>query len=345
VIGLITPWNNPFAIPLGKLAPALFYGNTVVWKPAPAGTAIAGRLMEILRTAGCPNGVVNLLCGDRSTALALMDGDLDAVSLTGSTAAGRSAQEVCGRRHLPLQAELGGNNAAVIWADGDPAEAARRVAEAAFGFAGQRCTANRRVIVEASCYDRFLACLETATAELVWGDPQEAGAQVGPLISEEARASCAGVVARAREAASLLVQPHGATSGAARLVGCGAYYPPTIIGCDDPQQEVVQEETFGPVLVVQRAEGWEHAMRLCNGVRHGLVAALFSPSPALHERFLQEAQAGILKLNQATADAGVEAPFGGWKASAIGPPEHGASNREFYTRTQAVYGWKPSPRK
>jgi acyl-CoA reductase-like NAD-dependent aldehyde dehydrogenase/nicotinamidase-related amidase len=341
VVGLVTPWNNPLAIPLGKLAPALLYGNTVVWKPAPAGTGVAVRLMELMEAAGWPTGAVNLVTGDRSSAFALMSGDLDAVSLTGSTAAGRAAQDLCGRRHLPLQAELGGNNAAIVWTDSDLADAARRVAEGAFGFAGQRCTANRRVIIEAACYDRFLEHLEAATAALAWGDPCDPRIQVGPLISEAARAACTGVVARARETAQVIRQPHAGTPAAEELIRCGAYYPPTLIGCEDPRQEVIQEETFGPVLVVQRASDWEHAMSLCNGVRHGLVAALFSSSRELQRRFLEEAQAGILKLNQATSDAAVEAPFGGWKASGIGPPEHSDSNREFYTRTQAVYGWKP----
>jgi acyl-CoA reductase-like NAD-dependent aldehyde dehydrogenase len=121
----------------------------------------------------------------------------------------------------------------------------------------------------------------------------------------------------------------------------GAYYPPTAIGCDDPTHEVVQEETFGPVLVIQRADDSEHALRLCNGVRQGLVAALFSRDREFQEQFLRTAQAGILKINDTTADADAETPFGGWKASGLGPPEHSAGNREFYTRTQAVYPWEP----
>jgi acyl-CoA reductase-like NAD-dependent aldehyde dehydrogenase len=122
------------------------------------------------------------------------------------------------------------------------------------------------------------------------------------------------------------------------LLNSGAYFLPTIVCCDDPTAEIVQEESFAPILVVQRAADWHQAMRLCNGVRQGLAAALFSDSMELRERFLAEAQAGILKINSATADANTHAPFGGWKASGIGPAEHGMANREFYTRTQAVYG-------
>jgi alpha-ketoglutaric semialdehyde dehydrogenase len=331
VIAMVTPWNNPVAIPLGKIAPALAYGNTVVWKPSPAGSGLAVKLMEYLHEAGLPPGVVNLVCGDRATALTLMaDSDVDGVTITGSPAAGCSAQDICGRRHIPLQAELGGNNPAIIWSDCDLHRAAAKVADAAFAFAGQRCTANRRVIVDARVYDCFLDSVQASVAALVCGDPIDPNTRVGPLISMDKRHDVAALVERASPASAAVLTSH-------KTKLAGAYFPPTIICCDDPMQEVVQEETFGPVLVVQRAKDWDHAMRLCNGVRQGLVASLFSNSKELQERFLEDAQAGILKINMATADANVEAPFGGWKASGIGPPEHGTSNREFYTRAQAAY--------
>jgi acyl-CoA reductase-like NAD-dependent aldehyde dehydrogenase/nicotinamidase-related amidase len=338
VIALITPWNNPLFIPLGKLAPALLYGNTVVWKPSPAGSAAAVQVMEMLAEAGCPPGVVNLICGDRSTAERLMvDSGIDAVTLTASSLAGHVAQEACANRRIPLQAELGGNNAAIVWSDAALEEAARQVAEGAFGLAGQRCTANRRVIVEDRCYDRFLALLERAVADLVWGDPMDLATRVGPLISVEQRDRVAEVVERAARTHRVIV-PHGGSAGDRDLLERGTWYPPTMVCCDDPRHEVIQEETFGPVLAVQRASSWEHALELCNGVRQGLVAALFSSSENRQMHFLAEAQAGILKLNRATADAEVDLPFGGWKYSGIGPAEHGESDREFYTRTQTIYG-------
>ncbi|MFC1485628.1 aldehyde dehydrogenase family protein [Candidatus Latescibacterota bacterium] len=344
VVAIISPWNNPLAIPIGKIAPALLYGNTVVWKPAPAGSAMAVRIMHLLALAGCPPGIVNLVCGDRLTAEAVMSNErVDGVTITGSVAAGYTAQAICARRHIPLQAELGGNNAAIVWPDSNLSVAAEKVAEAAFGTAGQRCTANRRVIVEKTCYDMFMAYLEKDTARLVWGDPLDRRTQVGPVISEQARDRIAGVVSRARGAASAFVMPHERDPQYDDLTRTGCYYPPTIICMDDPAHEIVQEETFGPVLVVQKADSWEHALALCNGVRQGLVAGLFSYSSGLQKKFLADAQAGILKINSATAGAGVESPFGGFKASGIGPPEHGASNREFYTRTQAIYHFKKRP--
>jgi acyl-CoA reductase-like NAD-dependent aldehyde dehydrogenase/nicotinamidase-related amidase len=334
VIAVITPWNNPVLIPLGKIAAAVFYGNAVVWKPAPAAIGIAKFIMDLLRQAGCPENIVNLIEGDRDSAMALMsDAYVDAVTLTGGEAAGSAAQEICARRHIPFQAELGGNNAALVWNDADLELAAARIAEGAFGQAGQRCTANRRVIVHGDCCDHFLALLEKFTSALPCGDPLNPRTRVGPLISVPQRQRVAGFIARAAADGVRIILPHRSCN----MDEESAFHPPTIVCCDDPKHEIVQEETFGPVLVVQRAENWEQAIQLCNGVRQGLVAALFTRSSELQQRFLNEAQAGVLKINQATADVAVHLPFGGWKSSGAGPPEHGIADREFYTRLQAVY--------
>jgi acyl-CoA reductase-like NAD-dependent aldehyde dehydrogenase len=338
-VAMITPWNNPLAIPVGKIAPALFYGNAVVWKPSPPASAIASKTIDLLKRAGCPDGLVDVVFGDRSTASILMnDVAIDAVTFTGAIASGYAAQEICARHHIPLQAELGGNNAAIVWHDCDLESAAHKIAEAAFGFAGQRCTANRRVIIEEKCYNAFLQHLEAATRNLNWGDPCDDKTQIGPLISRQSQQQTSTRIERAKEVATRILTPHEDQSNCAELLNNGAYFLATIVCCDDPTAEVVQEESFAPIIVVQHAADWEEAMRLCNGVRQGLAAALFSNSIELRERFLDEAQAGILKINSATADANAQAPFGGWKVSGIGPAEHGMANREFYTRIQAIYG-------
>jgi alpha-ketoglutaric semialdehyde dehydrogenase len=336
-VAQITPFNNPLAIPLGKLAPALRYGNSVVWKPSPAAPRTAERLLGLLGEAGCPPGLVSLAHGGADVAEALMnDVAVDAVSLTGSSQAGFSAQAVCGRRRIPLQAELGGNNAAIVWRDSDISGAASALAEAGFGFAGQRCTANRRVIVDQACAAEFVAELEEATASLEIGDPADPGVRIGPLVSEAARDRVSSVVERAAESCELrrpadpqlLRRPNSSDH----------FLGPSIVLCEDLEAEIAQEETFGPVVVVHRATSFDRALELLNGVRQGLVASLFSSSPELREQFLREAKAGVLKFNQATTDVGVESPFGGWKASGVGPPEHGEANLEFYTRAQAIYG-------
>jgi acyl-CoA reductase-like NAD-dependent aldehyde dehydrogenase len=336
VIGMITPWNNPLAIPLGKIAPALLYGNTVVWKPAPPGARVASRFMDLVARTDLPEGVMALVHGDHATAREVMsDARIAAVTLSGSSAAGYAAQEICARRRIPLQAELGGNNAAIVWADADIERAAREIAHGAFGFAGQRCTANRRVVVDDGCYDTFVTALVEATQRLGWGDPARQDVVVGPVVTAAKRDELLALIARSSD---MRVFQHSDPVGVeGDQLEAGFYVPPTIFAAPDPAHPIVQEETFGPVLVLQRASSWDEAICLANGVSQGLVAALFSRSKERQESFREEARAGILKINQATHGAGVELPFGGWKLSGVGPPEHGPGNREFYTRAQAVY--------
>jgi alpha-ketoglutaric semialdehyde dehydrogenase len=335
-VAIITPWNNPIYIPIGKIAPALAHGNAVLWKPAPAAQALSERLASLLADAGLPEGVLGLLRGGRPAAEAAMaDPAVDAVSITGSSAAGYSAQEACARRRLPLQAELGGNNAALIWADADVVAAAAEIAAGAFAQAGQRCTANRRAVVHSSRAEEFLAALRESTAALNWGDPRDPEVSIGPVVDERSRDRIDAIVERARSSGASIEVPHAASAppGGPR----GTWYPPTIVSTGDRAAEIVQEETFGPVLVIQTANDWEEAMDLVGGVPQGLAAAVFTASGEIADRFEREVRAGIVKVNHSTADAEVDVPFGGWKASGIGPPEHGAFDRDFYTRPQVVY--------
>ena len=329
VIALIAPFNNPLASPIGKIMPALLYGNAVIWKPAIPGSRIAQKTTEIFARIGDSN-LLQVVCGDEATACQVMEA-CDAVTISGSIAAGLKAQEICARQHIPLQAELGGNNAAIVWRDADLPRAAISIAEGAFVFAGQRCTANRRAIVSAEIYDAFLDQLTKATESLFLGDPNDESTHLGPLISTKSARRVAGVI---EHAASYRTITPAKTSSASREK---SWIAPTIICCDDPNAEVVQEETFGPVLVVQRATDWDEAIALCNGVRQGLVAALFTKSRERMEDFLRRAKCGLLKINSSTADAAVDLPLGCWKASGIGPPEHGIANREFFTRWQSMY--------
>jgi acyl-CoA reductase-like NAD-dependent aldehyde dehydrogenase len=257
----------------------------------------------------------------------------DAVTISGSLKAGRSAQEICATYHIPLQAELGGNNASIVWGDVELTAAAASITEGAFAFAGQRCTANRRAIVDSSIYDVFLDQLVMASRRLIWGDPADEKTQIGPVISSAARNRVEAVIDRARAAAFRVINPLEKLD---RARG-DAWLEPTIVCCDDPSAEIVQEETFGPVLVVEQAEDWDEAISLCNGVKQGLAAAIFTTSPRRIEDFLRRVRAGILKINSSTANAAVDLPFGGWKASGIGPAEHGPANREFFTRMQSIY--------
>jgi alpha-ketoglutaric semialdehyde dehydrogenase len=331
VVALITPWNNPVYIPLGKIAPALIYGNAVLWKPAPAATEVSRLIGTMLE--GLPVALVE--GGPEAGLAAMAEPEIDAVTITGSSTAGFAAQELCARRRIPLQAELGGNNGAIVWRDADASVAAREIAEGAFAQAGQRCTANRRVIVHRDRRDELLELLREETGAMAWGDPRLPETRIGPLVSPAERNRVAHLISRAAGDIQLIV-PHGSKAPVADGFD-GSWYPPTIACCDDPSHELAREETFGPVLVVQTAEDWSQAIELLNGVPQGLVAALFSSSDEIAERFLLEARAGVLKLGRSTADAEVDVPFGGWKGSGIGPPEHGDFDRDFYTRPQAVY--------
>jgi acyl-CoA reductase-like NAD-dependent aldehyde dehydrogenase len=340
LVAIISAWNNPVAIPLGKIAPALAYGNTVVWKPAPAATHIAQVVLQLLLQAGMPVNAVRLLTGDNTTARQLAANvNVNAVTITGSILSGYAMQEICARRIVPLQAELSGNNAAIVWDDADIVHAASQVAWGAFAFAGQRCTANRRVIVHASQFESFIRELEMAANQLTWDDPLKEETVIGPVISLGKRDEITAMVDRiqSNNDAQRVMLLHGARAEQP-WVKDGAYMRPVIICCDHSNHTIVQEETMGPLLVVQRADDFEQALALCNGVRHGLVAALFSNSPDLQRQFLEETHAGVLKFNESTAGVDVALPFGGWKASGIGPPEHSEGDRCFYTRIQAVYG-------
>ena len=338
-VAIVTPWNNPLAIPWGKIAAALACGNTVVWKPAPAASRVALRSLAIAREAGLPDGAVALVLGDhRAAEAAMADPRVGGISLSGSSAAGWSAQEIAARRRVPLQAELGGNNAAIVWDGADVAKAAMGIARGAFEFAGQRCTANRRAIVRDSLFAPFVEAVAAATAALRWGDPLDPATDVGPLLSVAARDAVGAAIDAAASRAERVVVPHAGAAGSRELEALGAYRAATIVVAPPASSPIVQEETFGPVLVVQRAVRFEEALDLANGVRQGLVAALFSGEGPWRERFLERAEAGILKGGASTADADAEAPFGGWKASGVGPPERGSGDLEFYTRAQALHG-------
>jgi acyl-CoA reductase-like NAD-dependent aldehyde dehydrogenase len=340
VVALISPWNNPVAIPVGKIAPALAYGNTIVWKPAPVATRISQAILKLMHEAGVASDAVRLILGDHTTAHALASSEhVDAVTLTGSLAAGYSMEEICARRMIPLQAELNGNNAAIVWDDADLTQAAKQVAWGAFGFAGQRCTANRRVIVHRGMFSALLKELKAAGEQLVWGDPLDPATDIGPVITASKRDETTASLNRARSDHDVhAIELLQATRAQEAWVNAGAYVQPAILCSDRPEHSLIQEETMSPLLVIQRAENFEHALELCNGTRYGLAAALFSNSRELQQRFLEEAQAGILKINTSTAGADISLPFGGWKASGVGPPEHGEADRLFYTRIQSVYG-------
>jgi alpha-ketoglutaric semialdehyde dehydrogenase len=331
VVGLILPWNNPIAITAGKIAPALGFGNGVVLKPAPEAQRSTAALLGTLDAAGVPAGLVAVVAGGPGAALALCDDPgVDAVSITGSVAAGRAVAARCVALGKPVQGELGGNNAAIVLADADLDTVVPGLVHAAYDFAGQRCTAIRRFVVEAAIAERFVALAHDAMKRLVVGDPGDERTDIGPLISLAARRRVLAVIDEARA--------EGATIfGGEVLEGEQAWLSPCLITGAAASSAVAQEETFGPVAVVLPVRGLAEAITVANGVPHGLVLAACTDDAVAQARIRHEGRAGIVQIGAGPLPVDAAAPFGGWGVSGIGPPEHGEWDAAFYTRPQAVY--------
>ena len=241
---------------------------------------------------------------------------------------------MAGRQMKPVQLELGGNNAAIIMPDCDLERAAGELAASAFSFAGQRCTAPRRFIVHRDSRKRFTEALLSSIQSLRLGYPRDPLTQVGPVISKKKQREMGNIVETSLvEGAKLLCGgkvPDGLESG--------CWFEPTLLYAPKNNISLIREESFGPVTVLQVARNIDQALALLNGVTQGLVACLYSGDRDSRERFLERAACGGLKLNQTTLGVRADAPFGGWKASGLGPPEHGVWDRDFYTLFQTIYG-------
>jgi acyl-CoA reductase-like NAD-dependent aldehyde dehydrogenase/nicotinamidase-related amidase len=329
IAGLITPWNNPFAIALAKLAPAIGYGNAALWKPALPGSRIAAMLKASLDDCGLGDRVA-LVTGDGSTGQAVLDHS-DLVSFTGSVALGRLIAAEAARRFIPVQAELGGSNAAIVDATADLDAAAEDLAAAMFSFAGQRCTAIRRVIVLAGAYDLFVERLTAAVTALRVGDPSQAATQVGPVLGKDRQQA---FLAMAGGDGRLLAGGEAPDN----MPTSGCWVAPTLLADLPPQHPLLAKEVFGPLAAIIRVPDLAAAIAAHNATDMGLLGAFFSHNEPAKARFLAEAQAGVLSLNRARPPFAAEGPFTGWKASGYGPPEHGRWNRDFYARAQAIYG-------
>jgi len=334
LVGLITPWNNPFAIPFGKIIPALIYGNGVVWKPALPAHGLSRIMFRSLDEAGLGEAVA-LVPGDAVTGKLLLDyPDLAAVSFTGSVDIGTQVVNHCHARAIPVQGELGGNNAAIILADVDVETVAADLAPAMFSFSGQRCTAIRRLIVERAIAPRFGEAISAAVTTLRAGMPAARETQIGPVISRERQEWLLEVIAGNLERGGRLLAGGGVPVG---VPEAGCWVAPTIIACEHHGASVMQPELFGPVAGLVVAEDFDEALQLHNATSYGLLGAIFTHDRDHEARFLDQAQAGILSVNQARPAFASSGPFLGWKASGHGPPEHGRWNRDFYARPQAVY--------
>jgi alpha-ketoglutaric semialdehyde dehydrogenase len=330
VVGLITPWNFPVAIPLWKLAPALAYGNVCVWKPSEHAPACAAAVHELL-AAALPDGVVQLAqgAGEAGAALVAHPG-VNGVSFTGSEGVGHGVASVLAGRGAAAQCEMGGQNASIVLSDADVEAAAAMIASAAMGYAGQKCTATGRVVCERAVMGEMRDALVAAVERMVIEDPGDAGCQVGPLITASARERALDAIARARDAGGRTV------TGGETVDGTGNYLQPTLIEVDDPGAEVAQREVFAPVCALLEARDSAHAAEIARGVRYGLSTAVYTRDLDRALALVRDLDTGLVRINQPTAGVDFHVPFGGDKASGFGPREQGRAAREFYTSTRTI---------
>jgi len=334
VVAVITPFNFPIAIPAWKIAPALVYGNTVVWKPASAVPLLAMRLAEALTAAGLPNGVLNLMIGNSAVGDAMVNhADVDAITFTGSTGVGRRIAATAAARGVAVQAEMGGKNAAVVLDDADVDLALEQVMLGAFRSSGQKCTATSRLILTAGIADRFLEALSAKADALVVGDPSIDATQMGPVVSASAQRDILGGIDTAKAQGALVLAGGGYRDGPLTE---GYFVAPTIVELTTPT-DVWTEELFGPVLAVRRADGADEAFALANDSEFGLSAAVFTQDLTRALQAVDCVDVGVLHINSESAGADPHVPFGGAKRSGLGPKEQGGAAREFFTHTTTVY--------
>lgn len=332
-VGVVTPWNFPLQIPCWKMAPALMWGNTVVWKPASDTPAVAVALAEVLAEAGVPAGVVNLVIGPGSLGSELVaDPRIDAVTFTGSVPVGHMIRDIVIPRGGRLQMELGGHNPAIVLPDADMAGAAAFITAAAMNSTGQKCTATRRVIAVGSAYDRLVPELTAAVQALRVGPGDEDGAQVGPLVSRRARDEVAGSIEQAvGEGATILAQADAPDDG-------GYYVAPTVLE-GQASLTIANEEVFGPVTTVLRVDDLDAAIDLANATPFGLTASVFSRDEASIRRCVDHVAAGLVKVNAPSTGSEVHAPFGGLADSSFPAPREQGSDAvaDFFSVTKTAY--------
>ncbi|GAA2594410.1 aldehyde dehydrogenase family protein [Dactylosporangium fulvum] len=334
VVGVITPWNYPLAIPAWKVAPALAYGNAVVLKPAELVTASAGELARIIAGSGLPPGVFNLVMGaGRVVGEELLTSpDVDGVSFTGGTGTGGHVARQClAHGNKRFQLEMGGKNPLVVLDDADLAVAVRCALDGSFFSTGQRCTASSRLIVQAGIHDRFVAALAEAAAALRVGDPLDPHSEIGPVASPEQLAQNLEYVAV------------GVTEGATVVAGGahdGQFMRPTLFAGARNDMRVAREEIFGPVSCVIKVDDLDEAIAVAGDTRYGLSAGIVTTSLSASERFKRDARAGIVTVNLPTAGTELHLPFGGVGDSNHGPREQGGYARDFYSVPVTCYtGW------
>ncbi|MCQ4289427.1 aldehyde dehydrogenase family protein [Pseudomonas stutzeri] len=335
VIGLITPWNFPIAIPAWKIAPALAYGNCVVIKPADLVPGCAWAIAEIISRAGFPAGVFNLVMGKgREVGEAIVnDKRVDGVSFTGSVGVGRGIAATCVGRHAKVQLEMGGKNPQIILDDADLNTAVELATQSAFYSTGQRCTASSRIIVTEGIYDRFVEAMIERIKKIKVGSALEQGVDVGPVVSEAQLEQDLRYIEIGKEEGARL-----ACGGERVKCGTEGYFlAPTLFVDSTADMRISREEIFGPVANVVRVKDYDEALAMANDTEFGLSAGICTTSLKYANHFKRHSQAGMVMINLPTAGVDYHVPFGGRKGSSYGPREQGRYAQEFYTTVKTTY--------
>jgi len=334
VVGLITPWNFPIAIPAWKIAPALAYGNTVVIKPPELTPACVHALAGIIMECGCPNGVFNLVMGrGRTVGEALVDHPgVSALSFTGSVEVGRGIIARAAARHLKVQAEMGGKNATVVLGDADLDTAIPTIISSAYGCTGQRCTATSRVIVERSILQQFSEQFVRAAQSIRVGHALDTATQMGPVVSESQLESNLRYVRMARDEGARVI------GGEVQGRGTRGYFQQPAVFLDATNDMTVsRQEIFGPCVSIIPADGLEHAIAVANDTPFGLSAGICTGSLKAAREFVRRSRSGLVMVNVPTAGVDYHVPFGGIRGSSYGSREQGRLAIEFYTSVKTAY--------
>lgn len=334
VVGLITPWNFPIAIPAWKAAPALAFGNTVVLKPAQHTPAVAHALASIIHECGAPAGVFNLVLGQGQVGAAIAaHGDIDAISFTGSQAVGGKVAQAAVARGARVQLEMGGKNPLVVLADANLDRAVAIALDGGFFQTGQRCTASSRVIVDDAVHDRFVAALAERAGALRVGAALDPATEVGPASNQSQYEQNLRYIDIATADGGRLV-----TGGdALRLDTPGYYMRPALIADTAPDMRINREEVFGPLVSTVRVKDYDEALAIANQGDFGLSAGIVTTSLARARHFRRNVRAGMVMVNLPTAGVDYHVPFGGTRGSSYGPREQGFAAVDFYTQMKTVY--------
>jgi aldehyde dehydrogenase (NAD+) len=335
VVGIITPWNFPIAIPSWKIAPALCYGNTVVIKPADLVPGSTWAIVDILQRAGLPKGVLNLVMGRGSVVgQTMLDSkDIAAISFTGSVGTGKRVAAASIQHNRKFQLEMGGKNPTIVLDDADLKIAVESVANSAFFSTGQRCTASSRVIVTEGIHDKFVAALTERINGLKVGDALEKGVDIGPVVDASQLKQDTDYIGIGKQEGAKLA----AGGDVVTLGNPGFFLRPTLFTEATNQMRISREEIFGPVASVIRVKDYDEALATANDTEFGLSAGIVTTSLKYATHFKRNAEAGMVMVNVPTAGVDFHVPFGGRKGSSYGPREQGKYAAEFFTVVKTAY--------